>query len=69
MENGGCHHKCLNLPGSFRCECNDGYQVNSKDKVNKNHAKDISDVLFFTLIVRYTYRQIENEFSRMVAMN
>ena len=27
IENGGCHHNCINLLGSFRCECNDGFQV------------------------------------------
>ena len=27
IENGGCHHKCVNLQGSFQCQCNDGFQV------------------------------------------
>ena len=27
--NGGCHHNCQNSEGSFRCSCNDGYQLNS----------------------------------------
>ena len=25
--NGGCHQICVNIPGSHRCECRDGYQL------------------------------------------
>ena len=25
--NGGCEYKCVNIPGSFRCECKNGYTL------------------------------------------
>lgn len=25
--NGGCVHECVNLPGSFECNCRPGYQL------------------------------------------
>ena len=25
--NGGCEHECQNLPGSFQCQCNAGYEL------------------------------------------
>ena len=25
----GCQQRCVNTPGSFRCECNSGYSLNS----------------------------------------
>ena len=32
-KNGGCQHKCINTPGSFKCDCNEGYvlHMNQKD--------------------------------------
>ena len=29
--NGGCTQRCVNSEGSYRCECNTGYQLNSGD--------------------------------------
>ena len=28
MDNGGCEHICENTIGSFKCSCNDGYELN-----------------------------------------
>ena len=25
----GCHHQCVNMPGSYRCVCNTGYSLNA----------------------------------------
>ena len=30
--NGGCTHTCVNSVGSYRCECNSGYQLDSVDR-------------------------------------
>ena len=27
MDNGGCEHICVNVPGSFECQCNPGYGI------------------------------------------
>ena len=27
LDNGDCDHSCHNVPGSFRCECNEGYTL------------------------------------------
>ena len=27
--NGGCNQKCVNIGGSYRCECNEGYTLSS----------------------------------------
>ena len=27
--NGGCEHTCVNTGGSFYCDCDDGYEVDS----------------------------------------
>ena len=32
LHNGGCEHKCVNTPGSFHCECNQGYRLNADGK-------------------------------------
>ncbi len=29
VDNGGCHHNCLNLIGSYTCSCNGGYVLNA----------------------------------------
>ena len=26
-DNGGCHHDCINTPGSHICECDPGYEL------------------------------------------
>lgn len=31
-EEHGCHHICVNTLGSFRCECNIGYELHSDGK-------------------------------------
>ena len=30
--NGGCDHICVNKPGSFECQCKDGYELGSDGK-------------------------------------
>ena len=27
--NGGCQHTCVNTEGSFLCDCDDGYELDS----------------------------------------
>ena len=27
LDNGGCDHSCINEDGSFKCTCNNGYQL------------------------------------------
>ena len=27
LDNGGCSHSCINLPGIYKCECKDGYSL------------------------------------------
>ena len=29
--NGGCSHTCFNTPGSFFCDCNDGYSLDNNE--------------------------------------
>lgn len=31
--NGGCMHRCINTPGSFRCECDFGFIPSDGGKV------------------------------------
>ncbi|KAM8821424.1 vitamin K-dependent protein S [Eudromia elegans] len=37
--NGGCSQRCSNLPGSYRCLCEDGYYMHS----NKKDCRDINE--------------------------
>ena len=42
IENGGCHHVCLNTPGSHVCKCDKGYRLhtNSTACVGKKNYDD-----------------------------
>jgi hypothetical protein len=28
----GCDHKCLNTPGTYHCECNDGFYLDTNNR-------------------------------------
>lgn len=30
LSNGGCDHSCANIPGSFTCSCDSGYELGSE---------------------------------------
>lgn len=32
LNNGGCEHTCTNVPGSYRCDCNEGFILRSDAK-------------------------------------
>ena len=32
VNNGGCEHTCVNTPGSYHCECNEGYRLAADGK-------------------------------------
>ena len=38
QSNGGCHHGCVNTPGSFRCSCRPGFRLvpNGKRCIGKH---------------------------------
>eukprot|EP00794_Sanderia_malayensis_P007132 gene7132-7937_t len=36
--NGGCQHKCTNVPGSFKCSCNQGYTSSGRTCVDVNEC-------------------------------
>ena len=33
VDNGGCDHTCSNKPGSFECQCKDGYLLSDDGKL------------------------------------
>ena len=37
-ENGGCNQICVNKPGSFECECRDGYELADDKKTCKGQC-------------------------------
>lgn len=39
-ENGGCHQVCVNTPGSYHCECSDGYRLVSG---SESQCEDIDE--------------------------
>ena len=47
VNNGGCQQRCVNTPGSFRCECNSGYSLNS----DKRTCSGESEALFVITVV------------------
>ena len=32
ISNGGCQHQCININGSYTCQCNEGFLLNSNGK-------------------------------------
>ena len=32
VDNGGCDHICINKPGSFECQCKEGYALGADGK-------------------------------------
>uniref|UniRef100_A0A3Q3XJN4 Vitamin K-dependent protein S n=1 Tax=Mola mola TaxID=94237 RepID=A0A3Q3XJN4_MOLML len=43
----GCKQKCFNIPGSFQCQCEDGYLIH-----NKVNCEDINECLLYPRICR-----------------
>ena len=31
-DNGGCEHNCTNTPGSYQCQCREGYETNNNGR-------------------------------------
>ena len=32
QDNGGCSDDCINMPGSYRCDCPNGYKLHTDNK-------------------------------------
>ena len=39
IANGGCQHVCINQPGTYSCDCFNGYQLTE----NNNHCAPTDD--------------------------
>ncbi len=55
--NGGCTHTCVNSVGSYRCECNSGYQLDSIDRrtcVGEwTHNSDVNDTKYIRYLIKH----------------
>ena len=49
--NGGCNQTCTNTPGSYYCECNDGYTIEDKGCIGKTQS--VLVIMIMQLIYRY----------------
>ena len=52
INNGGCHHNCVNSIGSYACQCNEGFSSSNNGEYCSGKYKEeiLTDVI---LVVRY----------------
>ena len=59
VDNGGCPQSCNNTPGSYHCQCWNGYKMNNDSVCTGMHSRSLilnhPKLLLVTYIVRNTY--------------
>lgn len=53
VDNGGCHHDCVNTIGTFYCRCYPGFQLDYDNKkcIGKLSSKKKKPYFFFVLFL------------------
>ena len=59
VDNGGCSQICTNTNGSFTCECNDGYQLDSDGTTCNGMNREHLNCCIY-IIYTYEFSEVQN---------